>query len=111
MARWGPAAGAVSDRQLERERRAAGGGRADAKRAAVGLGDRARDEETEARPGLRAAGDVGAAELLEDQTLVLRWDAGPVVGHLDPDRAVVRSRADDDLVAGGRVLDRVLDQV
>ena len=34
----------------------------------------------EARAGLRAAGDVGASELLEDEPLLVVGNAGPVVG-------------------------------
>src|SRR5205823_15053458 len=91
--------GALADRQRQGERRARVRARADVDRPAVSLGDRARDEETEAGAGLRSAGDVRAAELLEDEPLLVVRDAGPVVGDGDPNLAVLLSCAHLDLVA------------
>ena len=65
------------------------GPRAHVDRAAVRLGDRARDEEAEPGAGLRGAGHVGAAELLEDQPLLVVRDPGAVVGDGDAHGAVL----------------------
>ena len=88
---------AARARELERELRPAKprgsvrlnvapapGRRGDVERAAVRLGDRARD--VEAEPGARlAASRCDAAELLEDQLLVLGRDPVAVVGDVDLD--------------------------
>ena len=52
-----------------------------------------------------------AAELLEDERVVLGCDARAVVAHLDVDPPVLRERLDLDLAAGRRVLDGVVEQV
>ena len=102
--------GRVDDGQDEREGRALGGHRMHLQRAAVGLRDRPGNEEPEAcsRLGVLSA---DAAELLEDERLVLGCDAGAAVAHLDRDPAVLREGLDVDRRAGRRVLDRVVDQV
>src|SRR5207247_9052663 len=74
------------ERQRQRERCTRVGSRQHVERAAVRLGDRARDEEPETRAGLRGAGYLGTPELLEDHALLLVRDARPVVAHGDPDR-------------------------
>ena len=75
----------------------------------MGLGERAREEEPEACPRFRRAGD--AAELLEDLGLVLDADPGSRVADVDDHVPVVGAGLDPDLAAGVRVLDRVGDQV
>src|SRR6186997_122710 len=82
----------------------------DDERAPVRLGDRARDEEAETRARLRLL-TAHAAELLEDERVVLRRDPGAAIAHLDVDPAVLGERVDLDLAARGRVLDRVVEQV
>src|SRR5205085_2128676 len=78
---------------------------------AVRLGDRARDEEAQARAGLGLSGHARAAELLEDELLVLARDPGAVVADRDDEGAVLGRRGDLHLAARARVLDRVVDQV
>src|ERR671925_525741 len=95
----------VGEGQLERERRALVRGRMDVELATVGLRDRAGDEEAQARAGPRGAGSGDAAELLEDQLLVLLGNPGAVVVHVDPHAAVLRIRTHLDLAPGWRVLD------
>ena len=99
----------LTDRQTQREDGALAGRRLDVERAAVRLGERAREEEPEARPRLRRPGH--AAELLEDLDLVLGADPGSRVADVDDHVAVVGTGLDADLAAGVRVLDRVRDQV
>ena len=79
-------------------------------RASVRLRDRPGDEEPEARPGLGVL-SADAAELLEDEGLVLGCDAGAAVPHLDGDPSVLREGLDVDRCSCRRVLDRVVDQV
>src|SRR5581483_11793973 len=95
----------------QRERRARVRARADVDRPAVRLGDRARDKEAEAGARLRPTGDVRAAELLEDEPLLVVRYTRPMVGDGDPHLAVLLLCAYLDLVAGRRVFDRVLEQV
>ena len=76
----------------------------------MGLGDRAGDVETEAGARL-GRGAADAAELLEDQLLVLERDAAAVVDDLDGRVPVDRARAHLDRRPCGRVLDGVVDQV
>ena len=80
------------DGQLEREGRALAGRRADVERAAVRLGDRAGDEEAEAGARLAEA-DVGPAELLEDQRLLVARDPGAAVLDRDAARGPLSARA------------------
>ncbi len=76
----------------------------------MGLGDRAGDVEPE--PGARLRrGAADAAELLEDQLLVLERDAAAVVDDLDGRLPVDRVRAHLDRRPRRRVLDGVVDQV
>ena len=65
-------------------------------RPAVRLGDRARDEEAEAGSRLRLLA-AHAAELLEDERVVLARDAGPAVAHLDAQAPVLRESLHLDL--------------
>src|SRR5581483_11909807 len=106
-----PRAALLVHGQLEPEGRSGGRARPDGDRAAVGLGDRAGDEEPEAGAGLAGAGRVQALELLEDHVLVLGRDAGPTVADVHHQRAVVDARGDGHGAAGRGVLDRVVDQV
>ncbi len=74
------------------------------------------DREAQPRAaGGTGAGGVDAVEALEDALLVLVGDADALVGHGDLDQvpAGLRDRTDRDAHAGagGRVVDRVLDQV
>src|SRR5919106_2073775 len=80
-------------------------------RAAVRLGNRARDEEAEPGPRLGLAAEVQAPELLEHEGLLLGWDAGAVVAHAHGDQTVGASRSHLDLIAHDRVLGRVREQV
>src|SRR4029453_19198108 len=80
-------------------------------RASVRLGDRARDEESQPGAGLGRVADLNAAELLEDHTLVLARDPGPVIADLDVQATVRAHSLDFFPLAGARVLDGVVDQV
>src|SRR6201999_4278377 len=78
--------------------------------AAVGLDDRAGDRQAEAG-AVAVAGRVAAVEGLEDALALARRDALAGVGDLDlhPTRPALRPHRD--AAVGGRVADRVLDQV
>ena len=54
---------------------------------------------------------MASSELLEDHALLVRRDARPVVGDLDPHLQVLVKSTDPDLLAGRRELDRVVEQV
>ena len=95
----------------ERERRAGLRSRAHVERAAVGLRDRAGDEEAQPGPRLGRARHVHAAEFLEDAPLLLLRNAGSRVPHRDAHGAVARCRRDPHLPALRRVLDGVVDQI
>src|SRR5207247_9214652 len=79
--------------------------------AAVRLRARARDEEPEAGAGLGLSGHARAAELLEDELLLLARNPRPVVADGDDDGAVLGRRGGLQLAARARVLDGVVDQV
>src|SRR4051812_10739931 len=98
-------------RQCQHERRPGAGIGADLERAAVRLRDRPRDEETEAGPRLRSPGDVGAAELLEDEARLVAREARAAIDDRDPRDAVLRAYRQLDLVVAGRVLHRIVDEV
>src|SRR5947209_18374749 len=94
----------VSCRERENEGRSLSRSRVDLQAAAVRLGDRARDEQSEAGAGLRAAGDVNASELLEDARVLLSRDSRSRVADRDAHAAVGGERADGHLAVFGRVL-------
>src|SRR5215207_3650995 len=77
-----------SDGQSSRKSRAGPRFGVELERAAVRLGDRAGDEEAEARAGLRSPTGVDAAELLEYQPLLLGRNAGTVVADRERHEAV-----------------------
>src|SRR5439155_24253013 len=98
------------DGELERKGRSLPRQGLHLERSAVRFGDRARDEQAESRSRLRrAAGRT--AELLEDEALLLPWDALAAIVHFDDDPPVQRRRRDFHCVAGRRILHRVVDQV
>ena len=79
--------------------------------SAVQLGVLQRDGQPEPGPAGRAgAGRVGAPEAVEDELVLSRFQAYPVVAHRDRDRVAVGGHGDDDVVALP-VLDRVDEQV
>jgi hypothetical protein len=77
----------------------------------VRLGDRPGDEEAQPGPRFRAPAGVDAPELLEDQTLLLRGNAWPVILDADEDRAVVRGGTHLDLVSRDRVLGGIRQEI
>src|SRR4029453_11479073 len=87
------------------------GQRAHGERASVRLGDRAREEQSQPGAGLGRVADLNATELLEDQTLVLARDPGPVIADLDLQAPARAHSLDFYILAGARVLDGVVDQV
>ncbi|TMM15216.1 MAG: WYL domain-containing protein [Actinobacteria bacterium] len=99
--RASPRCAGLAGRQRQREGRPRIRGRANVERAAVGLRDRARDEEAEPGAGLGPAGDVGAPELLEDEPLLIERDSGTAVDDRDAHGAVLRLRPHLDLLADG----------
>src|SRR5262245_39600937 len=93
----------------ERERAPGAGAAPGLEPAAHGLGEGARDRDTEARPAVAsgALAPVGGEDLPE---LVLP-DPRPLVDHREPDLAADRLGPDDDRRALGREPDRVVDDV
>jgi hypothetical protein len=76
----------------------------------VGLGDRARDEQPE--PCARTArAALGAAELLEDDAVLLSRDARPPVANADEHAPVRRRHVHVDVLSALRPLHSILDQV
>ena len=79
---------------------------------AVRADDRGDDREAEAGAALPAlAAALGAPEALEQRVGVVRRQAGTVVAHLEADVPAVRGEDDLDRARGGRVHERVAQQV
>src|SRR5207253_5232700 len=86
------------ERQRERKRRTVADPARHPDPAAEVLDDAAADMQTEAgapRPAAHCATPL--AELVEDDLLVLRADAGAIVAHVDPQVAAVFSDANEHL--------------
>ncbi len=76
----------------------------------MGFGDRARDEQAEPGTGPAQAA-LRAAELLEDDAVLLARDSGTAVAHTDRHAAVRAPHLDVDRLAALRPLHGVLDQI
>src|SRR5262245_37256793 len=101
-------------RQVHRERRALPEHALDRQAAAVPAGDVLDQGETEAGAALcPALAHVDAIEALGQPRQVVRGDAGAIVAHRDTSLAAPfgERERDVDALAGGRVFERVLDQV
>ena len=94
----------------EHEGRALPGARLDGQPAAVRLREAACDREAEARPrGVRSPRPP--LKRLEDALALLRQHSRPVIDHANDALRRSRRHLDADLFVGGRILERVLDQV
>ena len=78
----------------------------------MGVDDPGHDREAEAGAALAAlAAALGAPEALEQRVGVVGGQAGAVVAHLEPDLLLPGADADVDRAPGGRVHERVAQQV